>query len=124
MTFVMSVKMALSSVWSSKIRSFLTMLGIIIGVAAVILLVSMVSASTQQMKTQLESMGTNLINVNINRGWGSAEVSAMLSCKPSVMKIPILLHTALLQFHHVEQLSTAVTMSHPPSTVFLVNICG
>lgn len=71
MTFVMSIKMALSSVWSSKIRSFLTMLGIIIGVAAVIALVSMVSASTQQMKTQLESMGTNLINVNINRGWGS-----------------------------------------------------
>ncbi|MBQ6795373.1 MAG: ABC transporter permease [Clostridia bacterium] len=71
MTFIMSIKMALSSVWSSKIRSFLTMLGIIIGVAAVILLVSMVSASTKHMKTQLESMGTNLINVNINRGWGS-----------------------------------------------------
>lgn len=71
MTFIMSVKMALSSVWSSKIRSFLTMLGIIIGVAAVILLVSMVSAATKNMKTQLESMGTNLINVNINRGWGS-----------------------------------------------------
>lgn len=71
MNFVMSVKMALSSVWASKIRSFLTMLGIIIGVAAVIALVSMVSASTQQMKTQLESMGTNLITVNINRGWGT-----------------------------------------------------
>lgn len=71
MTFVMSVKMALASVWASKIRSFLTMLGIIIGVAAVISLVSMVEASTQQMKTQLESMGTNLITVNINRGWGA-----------------------------------------------------
>ncbi len=71
MNFIMSVKMAISSVWSSKIRSFLTMLGIIIGVAAVIALVSMVSASTKQMKTQLESMGTNLISVSINRGWGS-----------------------------------------------------
>lgn len=71
MNFIMSVKMAVSSVWSSKIRSFLTMLGIIIGVAAVIALVSMVSASTKQMKTQLESMGTNLISVSINRGWGS-----------------------------------------------------
>lgn len=71
MNFVMSIKMALSSVWASKIRSFLTMLGIIIGVAAVISLVSMVDASTQQMKNQLESMGTNLITVNINRGWGT-----------------------------------------------------
>ena len=72
MNLIMSIKMALSSVWSSKIRSFLTMLGIIIGVAAVIALVSMVSASTKQMKTQLESMGTNLISVEIvNRGWGA-----------------------------------------------------
>lgn len=71
MNIIMSFKMAFSSVWSSKVRSFLTMLGIIIGVAAVIALVSMVSASTKQMKTQLESMGTNLISVNINRGWGS-----------------------------------------------------
>ncbi|MBQ7876069.1 MAG: ABC transporter permease [Clostridia bacterium] len=72
MTLWMNFKMAISSVWSSKVRSFLTMLGIIIGVAAVIVLVSMVSASTKSMKTQLESMGTNLITVNIvNRGWGS-----------------------------------------------------
>ncbi len=72
MTLWMNFKMAISSVWSSKVRSFLTMLGIIIGVAAVIVLVSMVSSSTKSMKTQLESMGTNLVTVNIiNRGWGS-----------------------------------------------------
>lgn len=71
MNLIMSFKMALSSVWASKVRSFLTMLGIIIGVAAVIVLVSLVSAATKNMKTQLESMGTNLITVNINRGWGT-----------------------------------------------------
>lgn len=72
MTVWMNFKMAISSVWSSKVRSFLTMLGIIIGVAAVIVLVSMVSASTKSMKEELESMGTNLVSVQIlNRGWGS-----------------------------------------------------
>lgn len=68
---IMSFKMAFASVWASKVRSFLTMLGIIIGVAAVIVLVSMVSSATKSIKIQLESMGTNLITVNINRGWGS-----------------------------------------------------
>ncbi len=68
---IMSFKMAFASVWASKIRSFLTMLGIIIGVAAVIVLVSMVSSATKSIKIELESMGTNLITVNINRGWGS-----------------------------------------------------
>ena len=71
MNLFMSFKMALSSILSSKVRSFLTMLGIIIGVAAVIILVNMVTATTLDMRNQLESMGTNLINVNIRRGgWG------------------------------------------------------
>ena len=71
MSLFMSFKMAISSIMSSKVRSFLTMLGIIIGVAAVIVLVNMVMATTLDMRNQLESMGTNLINVNIRRGgWG------------------------------------------------------
>ncbi|MEE0866871.1 MAG: ABC transporter permease [Clostridia bacterium] len=71
MSLIMSFKMALQSIWSAKIRSFLTMLGIIIGVAAVIILVNMVTATTINMRQELESMGTNLINVSISRGgWG------------------------------------------------------
>ncbi len=75
MSIVMSFKMAFSSVLASKVRSFLTMLGIIIGVAAVIVLVSLVSSTTKNMKTQLESMGTNLINVTITRWGGTRSVS-------------------------------------------------
>jgi len=71
MSMLMSFKMALQSILSSKVRSFLTMLGIIIGVAAVILLVNLVTATTLDMRNRLESMGTNLINVSISRGgWG------------------------------------------------------
>ena len=71
MNIFMAFKMAIDSVWSSKIRSLLTMLGIIIGVASVIVLVNIVTAATLSMRTQLESMGTNLIQVTINRGgWG------------------------------------------------------
>ena len=72
MSIIMSFKMAFSSVLASKVRSFLTMLGIIIGVSAVIILVSMVTAATKDMRTQLEGMGTNLVSVNIWRGgWGN-----------------------------------------------------
>lgn len=68
---IMAFKMAISSIWSSKIRSLLTMLGIIIGVAAVIVLVNIVTAATLSMRSELESMGTNLIQVSISRGgWG------------------------------------------------------
>ena len=57
--------MAFSSIWGSKMRSFLTMLGIIIGIAAVIILVSLMNGVTGQMTGMFEEMGTNTINANI-----------------------------------------------------------
>ncbi|MCK9479400.1 MAG: ABC transporter permease [Firmicutes bacterium] len=61
MNIFQAIKMALKSILSNKMRSFLTMLGIIIGVGAVIIMVSLVQSSTAQIKEQMESMGTNLI---------------------------------------------------------------
>lgn len=60
-----SFKLAIKSIWSNKMRSFLTMLGIIIGVASVIILVSLVNAYMSYMTESFASMGTNLLSVNI-----------------------------------------------------------
>jgi len=57
--------MALKSIASNKIRSALTMLGIIIGVCSVIIMVSIVEGNTKQITERLKNMGTNLINLNI-----------------------------------------------------------
>ncbi len=60
-----SFKLALKSIWSNKMRSFLTMLGIIIGVASVIILVSLVNAYMSYMTESFASLGTNQISVNM-----------------------------------------------------------
>ena len=60
-----SFKLAIKSIWSNKMRSFLTMLGIIIGVASVIILVSLVNAYMSYMTESFASLGTNQINVNV-----------------------------------------------------------
>ncbi|MGI6777609.1 MAG: ABC transporter permease [Acetivibrionales bacterium] len=65
MRWLQSFRMAIKSIASNKMRSALTMLGIIIGISAVIIMVSLVQATTQQVKKNLESMGTNMINVMI-----------------------------------------------------------
>lgn len=57
--------MAMKSISASKMRTFLTMLGIIIGVCAVIVLVSVVQGSTGQITESIESLGANAINVTI-----------------------------------------------------------
>lgn len=61
-----TLKLALGSIVSNKMRSFLTMLGIIIGVAAVIVLVSIMDGVTGQVTDVFESIGINNISVSIN----------------------------------------------------------
>ena len=57
--------MAISSILSSKMRSFLTMLGIIIGIMAVIVLVSLMNGLTGQVTDTFQEIGTTSINVSI-----------------------------------------------------------
>ena len=56
--------LALRSVRRNLLRSFLTILGIVIGVAAVITMVTLGNGATQAIKTQISSLGTNLLMVN------------------------------------------------------------
>lgn len=58
-----SFKLAIKAILANKLRSLLTMLGIIIGVAAVIILVSIVSGYMGQMVKQFEEMGVNKITI-------------------------------------------------------------
>lgn len=60
-----SVKMAWKAVLSNKMRSFLTMLGISIGVVALIVLVSLVNGTSNSVHEQISSIGTNLLRVSI-----------------------------------------------------------
>lgn len=57
--------MALSSIINNKLRSFLTMLGIIIGIAAVIILVSVMNGLTGEVTSTFQEMGTTTITINI-----------------------------------------------------------
>ena len=58
-----SIRGALWSLWASKLRTFLTLLGVVIGVGAVISVMSIGRGSRQAVTDQIESIGSNLIFV-------------------------------------------------------------
>lgn len=64
MAVMQSIKMALRSIRSNKLRAILTMLGIIIGVSSVIVLVSIAQGSAKNVTSQINQLGTNLLTVN------------------------------------------------------------
>jgi putative ABC transport system permease protein len=65
MKSMQAVKMAFKAIASNKMRSFLTMLGIIIGVFAVIMLISVGQGATSSVTTQIEGLGSNMLIVGI-----------------------------------------------------------
>jgi len=59
------VKMAWKAIVSNRLRAFLTMLGIIVGVLALVVLVSLVTSAGDAVTEQVEGLGTDLIRVSI-----------------------------------------------------------
>jgi putative ABC transport system permease protein len=62
---VQIIRMAFKAISGNKMRSALTMLGVIIGVIAVVVLVAIGQGTTSSVTSSIESMGTNLLTVNI-----------------------------------------------------------
>ena len=63
MSILNLIKIALKALQRNKLRAFLTMLGIIIGVAAVIAMMAIGQGSKQSIQTSLSGMGSNMINI-------------------------------------------------------------
>ena len=65
-TLKQSLRMAVKSISGNKLRAFLTMLGIIIGVMALVILVSLVNGATSTVTDRISSLGTNLLTVTVS----------------------------------------------------------
>ena len=61
----MTMKISLQAILANKMRSFLTMLGIIIGVMSVVILVSIGQGTQQRITSSISSMGSNLLTATI-----------------------------------------------------------
>ena len=68
---IQAFKMAMKSISGNKFRAFLTMLGIIIGVMALVILVSLVSGATGTVTDTISSLGSNLLSVTVSDDKGA-----------------------------------------------------
>ena len=63
-----NMRISIQGIWSHKMRSFLTMLGIIIGIASIIAIVSTIKGTSEQIKEDLIGAGNNTVSVSLNYG--------------------------------------------------------
>jgi putative ABC transport system permease protein len=63
------IRVALQAIGANKMRSLLTMLGIVIGVGAVITMVALGTGAQQSVESQLQALGTDVLTVRPGQGW-------------------------------------------------------
>lgn len=71
-----NIRLSFQGIWSHKMRSFLTMLGIIIGIASIISIVSTIQGTNEQIKKNLIGGGNNTVTVSLSQGdWDDYSLS-------------------------------------------------
>ena len=63
-----NIRLSFRGIWAHKMRSFLTMLGIIIGIAAIIAIVSTIKGTNEQIKQNLVGAGENTVEISLYQG--------------------------------------------------------
>ena len=61
-----NIRLAFQGIWSHKMRAFLTMLGIIIGIASIISIVSTIKGTNEQIKKNLIGSGNNTVEIKLS----------------------------------------------------------
>ena len=62
-----NITLSFQGIWSHKLRSLLTMLGIIIGIAAIITIVSTIKGTNEQIKENLIGSGNNVVTISLKQ---------------------------------------------------------
>ncbi len=81
--FLESLNMSVHAILANKMRSLLTMLGIIIGIASVVSVVALGNASQAKILERISSMGTNTIDIMPGRGFGDMRSGRVKTLKIS-----------------------------------------
>ena len=81
-----NIRISFQGIWSHKMRSFLTMLGIIIGIASIIAIVSTIKGTSEQIKENLIGAGNNTVEINLKDGDNEYDAEmGMSSGKPPLL---------------------------------------
>ncbi|MGB2078824.1 MAG: MacB family efflux pump subunit [Vibrio sp.] len=121
--YVDAFKMALLAMSSHKLRTFLTMLGIIIGIASVVSVVALGKGSQEQILSNIASMGTNTIDVRPGKGFGdrkSGRVRTLVASDADAVKSlnyvqsvsPTINTSATVRYSNLDVTATVNGVSH------------
>ena len=122
------LRSALRGVTANKLRSALTLLGVMIGVAAVILLLAVGNGSSSQIRNLITQLGTNTLTVRAGSGFGFGGQSATASDSTKKLTLEVANQLAASKLGHVKavvpQVDTALTVSSTSASEDSTSLIG
>ena len=115
-----NIRLSFQGIWSHKMRSFLTMLGIIIGIASIIAIVSTIQGTNEQLMQNVIGSGTNAVEVNLSQG--SADNPLDFSWSSVPYGIPVLtekIRNELLEVKDVEDVTFYVSRTYADGVYYM-----
>ena len=115
-----NIRLSFQGIWSHKMRSFLTMLGIIIGIASIIAIVSTIQGTNEQLMQNVVGSGTNAVDINLSQG--SADNPLDFSWNSVPYGIPVLtenIREELLNVDGVEDATFYVSRTYADGIYYL-----
>lgn len=115
-----NIRLSFQGIWSHKMRSFLTMLGIIIGIASIIAIVSTIQGTNEQLMQNVVGSGTNAVDINLTEG--NADNTLDFSWNSVPDGIPVLtddIREELLGVSDVEDVTFYVSRTYADGIYYL-----
>lgn len=101
-----NIRLAFQGIWSHKMRSFLTMLGIIIGIAAIIAIVSTIKGTNEEIKNKLVGSGNNTVDVKLSQAGNDYTIYDSSSIPQGIPTVTQKTKDLILELDEVEAVTT------------------
>ena len=116
-----NIRLAFQGIWSHKMRSFLTMLGIIIGIASIIAIVSTIKGTSEQIKDDLIGSGNNTVSITLTQGDSAYSADSYSDSSVSTPLLSQALKDEVLKTDHVENATFFYSRTDYNSSVYYEN---
>jgi putative ABC transport system permease protein len=127
-TIFETIRSAFRGLTANKLRSALTLLGVMIGVAAVILLLAVGNGSSQQIRSLITDLGTNTITVRAGSGFGFGGAAASTDNSTKKLTLDVANRLADSGLGHVDavvpEVSTSLTVSNATASESSTSVIG
>lgn len=99
-----NIRLSFQGIWSHKMRSFLTMLGIIIGIASIISIVSTIKGTNEQIKNNLIGSGNNTVDIGLAGEW-ELDIYSSADIPPGIPQVSEKTRQEILDLDSVENVT-------------------